>query len=195
VARASERDLADIIYRLGEERHSRAVARAIVAARKAAPITTTRALANVVASVVGGRPGAIDPATRTFQALRIFVNDELTELAVALNAAEHILKPMGRLVVVAFHSLEDRIVKTFLAARSRTPGVSRHRPGVNGSAPSFNLLTRRPIVADASEVVTNPRARSAKLRAAERTRAPAQPADIAPALPPLPDLDAVMRRR
>ncbi len=195
VARASERDLADIIYRLGEERHSRAVARAIVAARKSAPIATTKALAGIVAGVVGGRPGAIDPATRTFQALRIFVNDELTELAVALNAAERILKPMGRLVVVAFHSLEDRIVKTFLAAHSRTPGISRHRPGVNGSSPSFNLLTRRPIVADASEVVANPRARSAKLRAAERTRAPVKPVDVASALPPLPELDAVMSTR
>src|SRR5262249_37291996 len=130
-----------------------------------------------------------------FQALRIFINDELTELAVALNAAERILKPMGRLVVVAFHSLEDRIVKTFLAAHSRTPGISRHRPGVNGSAPSFNLLTKRPIVADASEVVSNPRARSAKLRAAERTRAPMQPVDVSSALPLLPELDDVMSTR
>src|SRR6478752_2035040 len=115
VAKASERDLANIIFLLGEERHSRAVARAIVKARTQAPITNTRALADLVASVVRSRPGDIHPATRTFQALRIFVNEELIELASALTAAERVLKPGGRLVVVSFHSLEDRIVKTFIA--------------------------------------------------------------------------------
>ena len=128
IAKISERDLALVIRTLGEERHARAVARAIVKERSKAPIGTTRALADIVARVVRAKPGAIHPATRTFQALRIFINEELSELAGALAAAERILKPQGRLVVISFHSLEDRIVKTFLAERSRTDGVSRHRP-------------------------------------------------------------------
>src|SRR4051794_14745100 len=122
VARASEGDLADIIYLFGEERHSRRVARAIVADRQATPFTTTRALADLVGRVVRSKPGDIHPATRTFQALRIFVNEELAELQTALAAAERVLGPGGRLVVVSFHSLEDRIVKNFLAERSRTGG-------------------------------------------------------------------------
>src|SRR6185437_14706950 len=122
---AAERDLANIIFLLGEERHSRAIARAIVRAREQAPIETTRALADLVASVVRSRPGDIHPATRTFQALRIFVNDELSELTTALAAAERILKAGGRLAVVTFHSLEDRIVKSFLSERSETRGGSR----------------------------------------------------------------------
>src|SRR4051812_13130432 len=137
IARASERDLADIIFQLGEERHSRGVARAIVAARKQSPIRTTMALADIVARVVRVKPGQIDPATRTFQALRMFVNEELAELAAALAAAERILKSSGRLVVVTFHSLEDRIVKTFLNERSRAIGVSRHVPDVEAPAPTF----------------------------------------------------------
>src|SRR6185436_3844507 len=111
IAKASEAELADIIYIFGEERHSRGVARAIVAARKETPIVTTRALADIAARVVRSRPGEIHPATRTFQGLRIFVNEELDELHLALSAAERVLKPGGRLVVVSFHSLEDRIVK------------------------------------------------------------------------------------
>src|SRR6478672_10303054 len=149
VATASERDLANIIFLLGEERHSRAVARALVKARTQAPITTTRALADLVASVVRSRPGDIHPATRTFQALRIFVNEELAELAGALTAAERVLKPGGRLVVVCFHSLEDRMVKTFFAGRSTTGGGSRHSPEIKRAAPTFALLTKRPMVADA----------------------------------------------
>ena len=140
VAQASERDLADIIFQLGEERHSRAVARAIVAARKQAPIESTRALADIVERVVHAQPGQIHPATRTFQALRMFVNEELDELAAALAAAERILKPGGRLAVVTFHSLEDRIVKTFLAERSRTAGVSRHQPEVEAPAADLPLV-------------------------------------------------------
>jgi 16S rRNA (cytosine1402-N4)-methyltransferase len=172
VAKASETDLANIIYIFGEERHSRAVARAIVAARREAPITTTRALADIVARVVRSKPNDIHPATRTFQALRIFVNEELDELHAALVGAEQLLKPGGRLVVVSFHSLEDRIVKNFLNERGRRGGGSRHLPEVDQVAPSFDILTKRPVVADDQEVEANPRARSAKLRAAVRTAAP-----------------------
>jgi 16S rRNA (cytosine1402-N4)-methyltransferase len=190
VATASEADLANIIYIFGEERHSRAVARAIVAARKETPITTTRALAEIVGKVVWAKPGEIHPATRTFQALRIFVNEELDELRLALSAAERVLKPGGRLVVVSFHSLEDRMVKNFLSARGKTGGGSRHLPEVAQSAPSFRILTKRPVTAGDDEVRANPRARSAKLRAAERTDAPAFAADR---LPEWPSLAEIMR--
>lgn len=193
VARASERDLADIIRTLGEERHARAVARAIVKSRAEAPLATTRDLADIVASVVRTRPGDIHPATRTFQALRMFVNEELSELAAALAAAERALKPGGRLVAVSFHSLEDRMVKTFLAGRSTTAGGSRHAPEVRRPAPTFKLLVRRPLAADDEEVARNPRARSAKLRAAERLDAP--PRGDAPALPLLPPIADMLRRR
>jgi 16S rRNA (cytosine1402-N4)-methyltransferase len=193
IAAASERDLAAVIATLGEERHARAVARAIARRRREAPIRTTAALADLVSRVVRSRPGDIHPATRTFQALRILVNEELDELAAALAAAERVLKPGGRLVVVVFHSLEDRIVKTFLTDRSRTGGGSRHQPEIAGLPPSFRVLTRRPITADASETVVNPRARSAKLRAGERTAA-APHADNAPLLSPrLPSLAAMLR--
>jgi 16S rRNA (cytosine1402-N4)-methyltransferase len=148
-----------------------------------------------VSSVVRTKPGDIHPATRTFQALRIFVNDELGELANALAAAENILKPSGRLVVVSFHSLEDRIVKSFLAARSETRGGSRHAPEVQRVAPSFTVLTKRPVVADADEIARNPRARSAKLRAGERTDAPSHRADVGDLLPRLPSLADVLRGR
>jgi len=190
VACAAERDLADIIYIFGEERHSRAVARAIVAARKEQPITTTRALADIVARVVRSKPGDIHPATRTFQALRILVNEELDELERALTAAERVLKPGGRLAVVSFHSLEDRIVKTFLSMRSKSGGGSRHLPEAAQEPPSFTLLTRRPMVPGEEEVASNPRARSAKLRGAERTVAPAHATASAS---PWPRLDDVMR--
>ena len=188
IARASEADLANIIYVFGEERHSRAVARAIVAARKEAPIATTRALADIVAKVVRSKPGEIHPATRTFQGLRIFVNEELDELHLALSAAERVLKPGGRLVVVSFHSLEDRIVKNFLVERARAGGVSRHLPEIAQAAPSFAVLTKRPVTPDEAEIAANPRARSAKLRAAERTEAPAHAAAALPAWPTLSDV-------
>lgn len=190
VAQASERSLADVIYIFGEERHSRAVARSIVAARKEQPITTTRALADIVARVVRSKPGDIHPATRTFQALRILVNEELDELEQALTAAERVLKPGGRLAVVSFHSLEDRIVKTFLAERSKTGGGSRHLPEVAQQKPSFELLNRKPVVAAEVEIEANPRARSAKLRGAERTAAPAH---LAPSSSPWPRLADVLR--
>jgi 16S rRNA (cytosine1402-N4)-methyltransferase len=174
IAQASERDLADIIFLLGEERRARAVARTIVAARGDGPITTTRALADIVARVVHGRPGDIHPATRTFQALRLYVNDELGQLAQGLAAAERILAPGGRLVVVSFHSLEDRIVKNFLSARSGAEHGSRHLPETASAPATFERLTRRPLEAEDTEVAANPRARSAKLRAAVRTAAPAR---------------------
>jgi 16S rRNA (cytosine1402-N4)-methyltransferase len=192
VAHASPQDLAAIVATLGEERHARAVARAIVAARQASPIRTTGALAEIVARVVRGARD-IHPATRTFQALRMFVNEELNELSAALAAAERVLAPGGRLVVIAFHSLEDRLVKTFLAARARPPRGSRHRPEVEAPAPSFRLLTPRPLTPDAAETAANPRARSAKLRAAERTDA--MPLAQMPPLPRLPRLADVMRGR
>jgi 16S rRNA (cytosine1402-N4)-methyltransferase len=172
----SEEGLADIIYNYGEERLSRPISRAIVAARKSAPIRSTRQLADIVSGVIRQRPGDIHPATRTFQALRIHVNDELGELARALHAAEAILKPGGRLAVVTFHSLEDRIVKQFFAARSGRGGGSRHHP-VQASAATFDSAGRWPVTPEASEVAFNPRARSAKLRAGVRTNAPAEPTD------------------
>ncbi|MBP2315281.1 16S rRNA (cytosine(1402)-N(4))-methyltransferase RsmH [Azospirillum soli] len=177
---AEQDELADIIFHYGEERMARRVARAIVAARKDAPIERTRQLAEIVRSVVPkGKGDAIDPATRTFQALRIHVNDELGELRRGLAAAESLLKPGGRLAVVSFHSLEDREVKTFLKERSSPPpSPSRHAPTApaDARAPSFRLLSRKPIGPTEAEASSNPRARSARLRAAERTAAPTFPA-------------------
>lgn len=192
---ASERDLADIIFTLGEERHSRAVARAILKARASAPIETTRALADIVVSVVRSRPGDIHPATRTFQALRIFVNDELGELVRAIQAAERILKAEGRLVVVSFHSLEDRIAKSFFADRSQSRGGSRHAPEVKRPPPTFRTLTKRPVAADEDEIARNPRARSAKLRAAERTESPARASVSPDLLPRVPSLADALKGR
>lgn len=169
----SQEDLANLIYDYGEERRSRAVARAIVAARRQTPITRTTELADIVRSVVRTAPSVgIDPATRTFQALRIFVNDELGELDRGLEAALKILRPGGRLVVISFHSLEDRRVKHFIKEKSgRAPSVSRHFPQPDDlSRRSFlNPLTGRAIKASAEECTLNRRARSALLRAASRT--------------------------
>ena len=199
VAKVSESELADIIYIFGEERHSRRVARAIVAARKEVPIATTRALADIVSRVVRAKPNDIHPATRTFQALRIFVNEELDELQLALEAAERVLKTGGRLVVVSFHSLEDRIVKNFLVERSKSGGGSRHLPERASVPPSFDLLTRRPVIPGEQEIADNPRARSAKLRGAERSAAPAHASAARPSSPSSrssswPKLSDVMRR-
>lgn len=165
----SEASLFQIIRDYGEERFARRVARAIIAAR---PLTRTSELANAVRKAVPFATG-IDPATRTFQALRIAVNDELGELDRGLAAAERLLEPGGRLAVVSFHSLEDRRVKAFLRARSASaPRTSRHLPAGHGRvAASFRLLTRKAIVPGAVEIARNPRARSARLRAAERTAA------------------------
>ncbi|MEW5727169.1 MAG: 16S rRNA (cytosine(1402)-N(4))-methyltransferase RsmH [Pseudomonadota bacterium] len=176
---AGEAELADIIYRYGEERHSRKVARAIVAARKDKPFERTLELAEVVRRVVRASGDGIDPATRTFQALRIAVNDELGELERGLAAAERLLAPGGRLAVVTFHSLEDRVVKSFLKERGgEAARPSRHLPVAGaGPAPTFTLLSRKAVAAGAAELAANPRARSAKLRAAVRTQAPARAQD------------------
>ncbi|MBB3064854.1 16S rRNA (cytosine(1402)-N(4))-methyltransferase RsmH [Limibacillus halophilus] len=165
-----EAALADIIYRYGEERQSRRIARAIVAARQEAPITRTLQLAEVVRGAIrGGGAQAIDPATRTFQALRIYVNDELGELERGLAAAESLLAPNGRLVVVSFHSLEDRIVKSFLRARSGGEGGSRHLPQVQSrEAATLELLFKGALKPSDEEIRINPRARSARLRAARK---------------------------
>lgn len=173
-----EAALADIIFLYGEERFSRRIARAVLAAREAAPIERTGELAAIVRKVVPAQPGGIDPATRTFQALRIAVNDELGELERGLGAAERLLAPGGRLAIISFHSLEDRRVKNFLRQRSTAaPRGSRHLPSAGETAASFHLLTRKPIRPGEAEIARNPRARSARLRAAERTAAPPFPAD------------------
>jgi 16S rRNA (cytosine1402-N4)-methyltransferase len=177
-----ERELADIIYTLGEERLSRRVAHVIVEARAAGRITRTAQLADIIRKAVPRSGDGIDPATRSFQALRIYVNDELGELTRALRAAELLLKPQGRLAVVSFHSLEDRVVKEFMRRRSGMgASVSRHIPANDQSAPapSFHILTKKPQTASDDEIAANPRARSAKLRVAERTDAPAQKEDAA----------------
>ncbi len=166
-----ERELAGLIFRLGEERNARRIARAIVAAR---PIATTAQLADVISRAQGPAAAryAVHPATRTFQALRIHVNDELGELGRGLEAAARVLKPRGRLAVVSFHSLEDRIVKRFLAERSGKSGsASRHAPEKRAARPAFRLVAARAIRPSAAEVAQNPRARSARLRAAERLAA------------------------
>lgn len=175
-----EAEIARIIWLYGEERNSRRIAKAIVAARKAEPITRTLQLADIVARANGGvQPHKMHPATRTFQALRIHVNDELGQLEAGLRAAERLLAPEGRLAVVSFHSLEDRIVKTFLRDRGGlAPDSSRHLPALpNRRPPSFRLISRGAIKPSDAEVDRNPRARSARLRAAIRTGNAAWPED------------------
>jgi 16S rRNA (cytosine1402-N4)-methyltransferase len=166
-----EAELADILSRLGEERFARRIARAIVERRKEKPFTTTGDLAALVRARVPRDPSGIDGATRAFQALRLAVNDELGEIERGLGAAAQLLAPGGRLVVVAFHSLEDRIAKRFMAeAAGRSGGASRHDPGALAAraAPRFRLLTPRALRPSEAEIATNPRARSARLRALER---------------------------
>lgn len=177
VNNASETELADIIHYYGEEKAARRIAKAIVQARAEKEITTTHQLAALVAKVVGRGQGKIDPATRTFQALRIHVNDELGELVRALQAAEQLLVVGGRLVVVTFHSLEDRIVKRFFQSRSGglEETISRHVPMMAKASAlaSFDVRGRKVVKATDAEAALNPRARSAKLRWAVRTGAPA----------------------
>lgn len=168
--------LAHLLREYGEERQSGRIATAILRRRAEQPFERTLDLAEVIEKALGGRRGApVHPATRAFQALRIAVNDELGELEAGLAAAERILTPGGRLAVVTFHSLEDRVVKRFLAERSgRTGSASRHLPPqASGPAPSFELIGKGSVEPSDAEIAANPRARSARLRAARRTSAPA----------------------
>ncbi len=171
---ATEEELADILFHYGEERAARRIARAIVAARAAAPFATTLQLAEVIArQLPRPKPGESHPATRSFQAIRIAVNTEFDELAQGLAAAERVLRPGGRLAVVTFHSLEDRIVKRFLTlASGAEPAANRYAPARADTAPRWTLTPRKAIAPDAAELAANPRARSAKLRVATRTAAP-----------------------
>ncbi len=165
----SDTELADIFWRYGEERFSRPIARRIVETRERAPITRADELARLVAGVVHGRPGGVHPATRVFQALRIAVNDELGSLEAALPEAVEILKPGGRLAIVSFHSLEDRIVKQFFLREQRGCICPPEIPQcVCGREPTLRIVTRHPLTASEAELSANPRARSAKLRVAER---------------------------
>lgn len=180
---ADEAVLADILYNYGEEHASRRIARAIVAARAVAPITTTLQLAEIVSKCLPRpKPGQSHPATRSFQAIRIAVNTEFSELAEGLMAAERALKPGGKLAVVTFHSLEDRIVKRFLQlASGHEANANRYAPARADQTARFELLTRRATGPDEAELAANPRARSAKLRVAIRTHAPTEtvnPADL-----------------
>ena len=191
---APEDLLADILYHYGEERASRRIARAIVAARTAAPIATTLQLAEIVSRCLPrAKPGQSHPATRSFQAIRIAVNTEFAELAAGLAAAERALKPGGRLAVVSFHSLEDRIVKRFFQLRSGgEANANRYAPATEADRPRFTLPARGATAPDAAEVAGNPRARSAKLRVGLRTEAP--PGTVDPAALGVPVIHRKGRR-
>ncbi len=184
-------DLIRIFRVYGEEKRARRAAEAILAARQDAPFRTTGQLADVLESALGPKKSRIHPATKVFQAWRIFVNDELGELARLLVVAESMLRPMGRLVVVAFHSLEDRLVKTFLRTCAEAPSIgSRHAPASAEPSfvPSFTLIKRKVILPSDAEIASNVRARSARLRWAQRTDA--APFDVLPDLPNIPSLAA-----
>jgi 16S rRNA (cytosine1402-N4)-methyltransferase len=178
---ADEAALADVLYHYGEERASRRIAHAIVAARTAEPITTTARLAEIVAKCLPRpKPGQSHPATRSFQAIRIAVNTEFSELAEGLAAAERALRPGGLLAVVTFHSLEDRIAKRFFQlASGHEANANRYAPAKADITARWELVTRRAVAADDAEIARNPRSRSAKLRVARRTAAPAQIIDPA----------------
>ena len=193
VNQMDERDLATIFFRLGEEKQSRRIARAIVHRRLKAPFTTTLDLAGLIEEVLGGRRGSrTHPATRSFQAIRMFVNDELGELARALEASERLLSEGGRLVIVTFHSLEDRMVKLFMRERAGLQGGgSRYRPQKEDlQRPSFDLPSKKAIEPSEAELEANPRARSSRLRVAVRTDAPAMDIPVSTGVE-LPDLDLV----
>lgn len=191
---ADESLLADILYHYGEERAARRIAHAIVAARGVEPIATTARLAEIVSRCLPRpKPGQSHPATRSFQAIRIAVNTEFSELAEGLAAAERALKPGGLLAVVTFHSLEDRIVKRFFQlASGHEANANRHAPARTDTTARFEMVTRKAVAPDAAEIARNPRARSAKLRVGRRTHAPARA--IAPADLGLPELQKKGRR-
>lgn len=178
---ASEEEIAEILFIYGEERASRRIARRIVARRAETPFETTLDLARLVESCLPRpKPGQSHPATRSFQALRIAVNDEYGQLAEGLMAAERALKPGGHLAVVTFHSVEDRMVKRFLQERAgKRASVSRYAPEIEQETPAFEIVTKKAVTANATELAANPRARSAKLRVARRTEAPATPIERA----------------
>ena len=164
-----EREIADIIYKYGEERFSRRIAAAVVEQRKTAPFKTTLEFADLIRRTVPHKREDIDPATRSFQALRIYVNDELGQLESGLSAAHDLLKAGGRMAIVSFHSLEDRIVKTFMQEKSgKTANPSRYMPVVEKQAATLKTITKKPILPTDSETKFNPRARSARLRVAEK---------------------------
>jgi 16S rRNA (cytosine1402-N4)-methyltransferase len=192
---ADEGVLADILYHYGEERASRRIAKAIVEARAVEPITRTLRLAEIVAKCLPRpKPGQSHPATRSFQAIRIAVNTEFQELADGLQAAERALKPGGRLAVVTFHSLEDRIVKRFFQiASGAESNANRYAPAKADTTARFEMITRKAVAPDEDELAENPRARSAKLRVARRTHAPSAP--IAPDLLGLPVIQPKKGRR
>ncbi len=167
LARADEREIADVLWTYGEERNSRRIARAIVAARAQQPIVRTAQLAELIAALVGRGDGRIHPATRSFQAIRIFINRELDDLQSGLAAAHARLRPGGRLAVISFHSLEDRIVKQFIAAHAKAPAGDRRLPVAPAFTPSLRALGAA-IHADETEIAANARARSAVLRVAEK---------------------------
>lgn len=179
VNEATEAELADILFQYGEERASRRIARAIVAARAEQPFETTLQLAGVIETCLPrSKPGQSHPATRSFQAIRIAVNDEFGQLIAGLEAAERALKPGGKLAVVTFHSMEDRVVKRFLQARSSVGGGgSRHAPQGQDEVPAFRLTPKKAIGPDEQELEENPRSRSSRLRVATRTEAPAEATD------------------
>ena len=167
----SEKEIADIIYLYGEERFSRRIASAIAARRKERPFETTLDFASVVRSVLPHGKDGIDPATRTFQALRIYVNDELGQLRAGLEGAETLLKTGGRMAVVSFHSLEDRIVKNFIQEKSgKTARPSKYLPEEGKAGATLKAVTKKPVVPSESEIFSNARSRSAKLRVAERIK-------------------------
>ena len=170
INQADEKDIADVLYHYGDERASRRIAKAIIKARAEEPITRTLKLAEIIRSVLPyPKPGQSDPATRSFQALRIYINEEMREIDEALIAAQNLLRPDGILVVVTFHSLEDRHVKRFLTkAAGKTANPSRHVPEVTKPETYFALLGRKPQLPTDTEIASNPRSRSAKLRAARR---------------------------
>jgi 16S rRNA (cytosine1402-N4)-methyltransferase len=192
VNKYEERDLFRIIAVLGEEKKAKFAARAIVEARNENPFERTGELAKVLREAIHSKPGDIDAATRTFQALRIYVNDELGEIGMGLLAAEQLLKAGGVLAAISFHSLEDRLVKTFINARSQAPATSRHAPEKKVAPMSFRTPQRKALTAGDEELKINPRARSAKLRVAERTEAAAHADDPLAAL--LDKIPALGRR-
>ena len=179
INKVEEKTLANIIFELGDEVFSRRIARNIITERAVNTITKTGQLASIIRTAVPSSKYKIDPATKTFQAIRIYLNDEISELERGLIAAERILQPNGILAVVSFHSIEDRIIKNFFLKCSQNKNLSRHIPDIPSKNHSLKILTKKPILPSASEIKYNTRSRSAKLRVAERTAFPSQFGDAA----------------